>query len=154
MTPPSWLGQGWLAPHYLGWLLHGAAMTAALALCVSLAATCWASCCAQHRIARCAALHWPARLFCSLHRNTPLLVQVLLWYFGAGGLLPDAAMQWLNTPHQCMLPLGFSLGWPSFEWLAAWLALSLYSASFISAELAAGLNTVARGQGWRRGRWA
>jgi ABC-type amino acid transport system permease subunit len=45
-------------------------------------------------------LHWPGRLFCSLHRNTPLLVQVLLWYFGAGGLLPDAAMQWLNTPHQ------------------------------------------------------
>ncbi|WP_167522561.1 amino acid ABC transporter permease [Aquitalea denitrificans] len=146
MTPPSWLGQGWLAPHYLGWLLHGAAMTAALALCVSLAATLLGILLCAAQDSRQRWLRWPARLFCSLHRNTPLLVQVLLWYFGAGGLLPDAAMQWLNTPHQWALPLGFSLGWPPFEWLAAWLALSLYSACFISAELAAGLNTVARGQ--------
>lgn len=146
MTPPSWLGQGWLAPHYLGWLLHGAVMTAGLALCVCLSATLLGIllCAAQDSQQRW--LQWPASLFCSLHRNTPLLVQVLLWYFGAGGLLPDALMQWLNTPHQWMLPFGFSLAWPSFEWLAAWLALSLYSASFICAELAAGLNTVATGQ--------
>ncbi|WP_199052458.1 amino acid ABC transporter permease [Aquitalea sp. ASV15] len=146
MTPPSWLGQGWLAPHYLGWLLHGAAMTAALALCVSLAASLLGIllCAAQDSPLR--VLHWPARLFCSLHRNTPLLVQVLLWYFGVGGLLPDQAMQWLNSPHQLALPLGLSLSWPSFEWLAAWIALSLYSACFISGELAAGLRTVGSGQ--------
>ena len=62
----------------MGWLLHGAAMTAVLALCVSLAATLLGIllCAAQDSPLR--ALHWPARLFCSLHRNTPLLVMMML----------------------------------------------------------------------------
>lgn len=146
MTPPSWLGQGWLAPHYLGWLLHGAAMTAALALCICLSASVLGVLLTAAQDSRQRWLQWPARLFCSLHRNSPLLVQVLLWYFGVGGLLPDQAMQWLNSPHQLQLPLGASLSWPSYEWLAAWIALSCYSACFISGELAAGLRTVSSGQ--------
>lgn len=146
MTPPSWLGQGWLAPHYLGWLLKGAAMTATLALCICLSATVLGVLLTAAQDSKQRWLQWPARLFCSLHRNSPLLVQVLLWYFGVGGLLPDQAMQWLNSPHQLPLPLGLSLSWPSFEWLAAWIALSLYSACFISGELAAGLRTVGSGQ--------
>ena len=104
-----------------------------------------------------------AGLWVSLHRNTPLMVQLLLWYFGVAGLLPEAAMLWLNSPRSLPLPGGLALPWPSFEFLAALVGLTLYSASFICGELQAGLRGVAAGQrqaaralgmnGWQEFRW-
>ena len=93
----------------------------------------------------------------------PLMVQLLLWYFGVAGLLPEAAMLWLNSPRSLPLPGGLALPWPSFEFLAALVGLTLYSASFICGELQAGLRGVAAGQrqaaralgmnGWQEFRW-
>ena len=145
-TPPSWLGYGWLPPHYLGWMLKGAALTAWLALLVCAAATLLGFALTLMTDSRWRPLRIAARTFITLHRNTPLLVQILLWYFGVGGLLPENLMLWLNTPRQLGLPGGLALPWPSYEFLAAGVALSLYSASFISEEIRAGLNTVDHGQ--------
>ena len=145
MMPPAWLGQGWLAPHYLGWMAQGALLTAWLAVQVCLAATVLGALLAvAHDSPRLGVRHI-VRGWLGLHRNTPLMVQLLIWYFGVASCLPDEAMQWLNTPRALTLG-GFSLGWPSFEWLAAWVALTCYSAAFIAEEIRAGVRGVASGQ--------
>jgi polar amino acid transport system permease protein len=145
-TPPVWLGYGWLPPQYLGWLLKGVALTAWLSLLVCVGATVLGVVLALIADSRWAALRALARAFVAAHRNTPLLVQILLWYFGVGGLLPEAAMFWLNAPHRLEIAGGWGIAWPSYEFLAAFVALCLYSASFISEEVRAGMNTVGLGQ--------
>ena len=145
-TPPTWLGYGWLPPQYLVWLLKGALLTAWLSLLVCIAATLSGLALTLAEDSRWLPIKILGRAFVSLHRNTPLLVQVLLWYFAVGGLLPEVVMFWLNTPHALNLPGGVAVPWPSFEFLAAFIALTLYSASFISEEIRAGLNTVGQGQ--------
>ncbi|GGY06429.1 amino acid ABC transporter permease [Paludibacterium paludis] len=146
MTPPAWLGQGWLPARQLAFLADGLALTATLSLLVCVAATFLGTALAAAAGSRVVLLRYPARAFVLLHRNTPLMVQLLLWYFGAPGLLPEKAMFWLNTPHTLETPGGVSLSWPSFEVLAAFLALTFYAASFIAKEVEAGLAAVASGQ--------
>ena len=65
----------------------------------------------------------------------------VLWYFAAGQILPSAAMQWLNSAHQ----VG-PLEWPSFEFLAGFFGLTLYSTAFIAEEIRSGIRGVAGGQ--------
>lgn len=145
MTPPEWLGYGWLAPHFLGWMAKGALLTMWLALLVCLISTALGVLLAAAEVSDWHPLRWTARGIVMLHRNTPLLVQLLLWYFGVASLLPWPLMEWLNAQHA--LDLGFvTLVWPSFEFLAALVALSLYSAAFIAEEVSAGIRGVARGQ--------
>jgi len=78
-------------------------------------------------------------------RNSPLLVQLLFWYFGVATLLPETAMTWLNAAHT--LSIGpVTLGWPSFEFVAGWFGLTCYSTAFIGEEFRAGLRGVPGGQ--------
>ncbi|MDC7699719.1 amino acid ABC transporter permease [Vogesella indigofera] len=145
MTPPAWLGYGWLEPHFIGWMLQGAALTAWLALLVCMLATLLGVLLAAGHEQRWRSVRLAVRTLLSLHRNTPLMVQLLLWYFGVAGLLPEAAMLWLNAPHEVTLA-GWTLAWPSFEFVAALVALSLYSAAFVAEEIRAGIRSVALGQ--------
>lgn len=145
MTPPAWLGYGWLETHFIGWMLQGAALTAWLALLVCVLATLLGVLLAAGYEQRWRSVRLVVRTFLSLHRNTPLMVQLLLWYFGVAGLLPEAAMLWLNAPHEVTLA-GWTLAWPSFEFVAALVALSLYSAAFVAEEIRAGIRSVAPGQ--------
>ncbi|MDC7707682.1 amino acid ABC transporter permease [Vogesella indigofera] len=145
MTPPAWLGYGWLEPQFIGWMLQGAALTAWLALLVCVLATLLGVLLAAGHEQRWRSVRLTVRTFLSLHRNTPLMVQLLLWYFGVAGLLPEAAMLWLNAPHEVSLA-GWTLAWPSFEFVAALVALSLYSAAFVAEEIRAGIRSVAAGQ--------
>ena len=145
MTPPAWLGYGWLEPHFIGWMLQGAALTAWLALLVCVLATLLGVLLAAGYEQRWRSVRLVVRAFLSLHRNTPLMVQLLLWYFGVAGLLPEEAMLWLNAPHEVTLA-GWTLAWPSFEFMAALVALSLYSAAFVAEEIRAGIRSVAPGQ--------
>jgi len=50
-------------------------------------------------------------------------------------------MQWLNSAHQ----VG-PLEWPSFEFLAGFFGLTLYSTAFIAEEIRSGIRGVAGGQ--------
>ena len=162
-TPPTWLGYGWLPSHYLTWLFKGVLLTGWLSLLVCAAATLLGLVLSLAEDSSWPVLRGATRFFVALHRNTPLLVQILLWYFGVGGLLPEGLMFWLNAPHRLDLAGGLGVSWPSYEFLAAFVALTLYSASFISEEIRAGLNTVASGQraaacalglsGWQIMRW-
>jgi polar amino acid transport system permease protein len=137
--------NGWLAPKYLLWLWHGFGITLGLAATVALSATVLGLGLAMMRRAAWPWLRWLASGYVLVFRNSPLLVQLLFWYFGVATLLPESAMNWLNTPHSLSLG-GISLSWPSFEFIAGWFGLTCYSTAFISKEFRAGLRGVPDGQ--------
>ncbi|BBP83474.1 amino acid permease [Pseudomonas sp. Pc102] len=129
-----------LAPRYLHWLLDGFLLTLGTSLLVCVIGTLLGALVAVGRQLP-GRLSWPARAYLSVLRNTPLLVQLFFWYFGVPALLPEDWVFWLNLPHERALgPL--TLAWPSFEFLAAALGLSLYTSAFIAEELRAGIASV------------
>ena len=93
-------------------------------------------------IVRGAAIGWLA-----LFRNTPLLVQLLFWYFAFPGLLPDTVRMALMTPTEWTL-WGSVWDSPSWEFLASLIGLTLYTAAYVAEECRAGVTTVSKGQ-WR-----
>ena len=134
-----------LAPKYLLWMWHGFQTTLLLSAVTVLLSTLLglllaAAYGAHYRLLRAAAVS-----FTSLFRNTPLLVQLLFWYFGLPSLFADGWMEWLNATHR--LDLGvLTLSWPSFEFLAAMFGLMLYSTAYVSEEIRAGIRGVAASQ--------
>lgn len=137
--------NAWLEPRYVAWIWRGFAMTLALSASVIVCATLLGFALALARSARDAALRRAAAGYVLIFRNSPLLVQLLFWYFGAAVLLPDSVMNWLNTPHAVALgPV--TLGWPTFEFVAGWLGLTCYSTTFIGEEFRAGMRGVRAGQ--------
>jgi len=65
-------------------------------------------------------------------RNTPLLIQIFFWYFGAYQILPAAWSDWLNQR--------------DFEFAAAVIALTLYTAAFIAEDIRSGVRAIPREQ--------
>lgn len=131
-----------LGPKYLGWLWDGFLVTLGLSAGASLAALGLGFALCVAGLSPLRALRLPVAAVLSLLRNTPLLVQLFFWYFGVSALLPDAWISWLNLPHIVL----FGLKWPSFEYLAGFAGLTLYSAAFMAAEFRAGVNGVPKGQ--------
>ncbi|PFH12919.1 amino acid ABC transporter permease [Burkholderia sp. JKS000303] len=134
-----------LAPKYLSWLWQGFLLTLGLAAASAVAATVGGLLLAVMRHARGNAPRWLATGCVIAFRNTPLLVQLLFWYFGVASLLPDTWTAWLNARHEVSMgPL--TLAWPSFEFVAGWIGLSAYTAAFVAEECEAGLRGVRRAQ--------
>ena len=130
-----------LAPHYLHWLLDGFVLTLILSLLTCLFATGLGFLLCLARLSSSRLWSWPARAYLSLFRNTPLLVQLFFWYFGVTAMLPEVWVMWLNQPRS--LSLGFfELQWPSFEFIAGFWGLMLYTAAFICEEFRAGVSSV------------
>lgn len=137
--------NGWLAPKYVAWLAHGFLMTLALAACTIVAASLAGFGLALARGARNRFAARAAALYVLAFRNSPLLVQLLFWYFGAATLLPPRWMDWLNAPH--WLAWGpLRCAWPPFEFVAGWVGLTCYATTFIGEELSAGIRGVKQTQ--------
>lgn len=137
--------SGWLAPTYVGWIAHGYAVTLALAASVIVAATFLGFVLALVRSTDSALARQTASTYVTLVRNSPLLVQLLFWYYGAAMLLPGALTSWLNAPHRCAVgPV--EIAWPSFEVVAGFIGLTLYATTFVGEELRAGLAGVPKAQ--------
>ena len=134
-----------LAPQYLGWLWHGFWVTIGLSLCVCVAATLGGFALCVARLQGRGVVQWAARVYLSVFRNTPLLVQLFFWYFGASAFLPEGFLPWLNTPRQIEVA-GLALRWPSFEFIAGFFGLTLFTAAFIADEFRAGVQGVGAGQ--------
>lgn len=134
-----------LAPKYLIWLLQGFGVTLLLSALTCLVATGLGFVLCLGRIARSRLIVWPVQSYLSIFRNTPLLVQLFFWYFGATALLPESLRDWLNTPHSLDLTL-FGLRWPAFEYIAGFIGLTLYTSAFIAEEFRAGVRGVSVGQ--------
>lgn len=138
--------HNWLEPKYLTWLEQGFIVTLTLSACVASCATPLGFALAVARTARNGAIARGAAFYVLVFRNSPLLVQLLFWYFGAAAVMPSGWMAWLNTPHAVTAgPL--TLRWPSFELFAGWVGLTCYTAAFIGEEFMAGMRGVSHGQG-------
>ncbi|WP_050470372.1 amino acid ABC transporter permease [Herbaspirillum chlorophenolicum] len=135
-----------LAPKYLYWMWQGFLTTLWLTAAVALLATLFGMLLAAARSSANRALHGAAAAYTSLFRNTPLLVQLLFWYFGVPSLFPEGTMDWLNGDHSLRLFGLFTLNWPSFEFLAALCGLVFYSTAYVSEEIRSGIRGVAPGQ--------
>ena len=121
-----------LSGKYLGFLIEGTVTT------VELAVLSWAIALPMALVLtglRDASV-WPARGFAAAyveyHRSVPLLVQLLVWYFAIPSLLPSALNDWINDRDS--------------EFIFAVVALSLYSAAYMSEDLRSGLRTISVGQ--------
>jgi len=137
--------QTWLEPKYFAWLEQGLVVTLMLSVGAGLCATLLGFVLAIARTAQHAAIARAASLYVFAFRNSPLLVQLLFWYFGAAALLPPDWMTWLNTPHAVAWgPI--ALRWPSFELFAGWLGLTCYTTAFIGEEFRAGMRGVSHAQ--------
>ncbi|TDG03647.1 amino acid ABC transporter permease [Paraburkholderia guartelaensis] len=137
--------HNWLEPKYLAWLEQGFFVTLMLSACAASCATPLGFLLAVARTARTRAIARAAALYVFVFRNSPLLVQLLFWYFGAAAVLPSDWMTWLNTPHVASFgPL--MLRWPSFELFAGWVGLTCYTTAFIGEEFLAGMRGVKHAQ--------
>src|SRR5690606_2434372 len=80
-------------------------------------------------------VRWPVTVYVHCFRNTPLLVQLFLWYFVLPELLPpawgDAIKQMDSTLNQLLTVL---------------LCLTLYTAAKAAEQVRAGIDSVAVGQ--------
>lgn len=83
----------------------------------------------------------------AIFRNTPLLVQLLFWYFGFPSLLPESLRNALMIPTEWNA-LGTVWESPSWEFVSSLVGLTLYTAAYIAEECRAGVATVSKGQ-WR-----
>lgn len=140
------LAGPWLAPKYLLWMWQGFLVTLWLTALVALLATLLGAVLASARTSRSPFFSVPATLYTSLFRNTPLLVQLLFWYFGVPSLFPEGAMEWLNGDHVLPLFGPLALPWPSYEFLSALCGLVFYSTAYIGEEIRSGLRGVPAGQ--------
>jgi len=130
-----------LGPLYLHWLLDGFVLTMLLSLLTCLVATGLGFLLCLARISSTRLWSWPARAYLAVFRNTPLLVQLFFWYFAVTAMLPEGLVMWLNQPRS--LSLGrLEIEWPSFEFIAGFWGLTLYTSAFISEEFRAGVSSV------------
>ena len=81
----------------------------------------------------------------SLFRNTPLLVQLLFWYFAAWNLLPLAVKDVVNDEHAWSILPG-NVWWLTPEFLCSAWGLGVFTSAFLIEEIAAGLQSVPNGQ--------
>lgn len=121
-----------LGGEYRDWLIQGTVITlklSALSLALALVLGVTVAVC---RLAPFRPLNWLAAAYVEFVRNTPLLVQMLFWYFGSTQVLPGAINDWLYAGN--------------FEFAAAAIALTMYTAAFISEDVRSGIRSIPREQ--------
>jgi len=128
------------------WLITGFLTTVFVTLAASLLATVLAVLLLGLRIAPGRLTAGLAAAITELFRNTPLLVQLFLWYFAAYPLVPASWREAVNSaPDPAPLGGGVLMLTPEFI-VSAW-GLGVFAAVFIAEEMRAGLRAVPRGQG-------
>lgn len=70
--------------------------------------------------------------FVAYHQNVPMLVQLILWYFGVATLLPQSVQRWINGHNG--------------EMFYATIAIGLCMSAYVSEDLRSGLRSVPKGQ--------
>ncbi|AEE66577.1 amino acids ABC transporter permease [Bordetella pertussis] len=117
-----------LDAHYLSQLADGMMTTVQLFLVAWVLAFTLAVLLVVIRTTNLAPCRWFVDAYVEYHRNVPLLVQVLFWYFGMPELLPEGVRGWLYQ-HNAELSL-------------AAIALGLGSAAYIAEDIRSGLRAI------------
>ena len=81
----------------------------------------------------------------SLFRNTPLLVQLMFWYFAAWNFLPRSAVDFVNAEHAWSILPG-DVWWLTPEFICSTWGLGVFTSAFLVEEIVAGLQAVSAGQ--------
>ncbi|WP_436858508.1 amino acid ABC transporter permease [Citrobacter tructae] len=81
----------------------------------------------------------------SLFRNTPLLVQLMFWYFAGWNLLPRDIIDFVNAEHTWSVLPG-NVWWLTAEFLCSVWGLAVFTSAFLVEEIASGLQAVSAGQ--------
>ncbi|MEI9891762.1 MAG: ABC transporter permease subunit [Caulobacteraceae bacterium] len=137
--------SGVLTGQPLQWLASGVAVTGLVTVAGLLVAAIVAVVAFGLRIASAPAIRAGAGLVVGAIRNTPVLVQLLFWYFAGYAALPQGLRDWLIADHPwAALPGGVSFLSPEFL-TAAW-GLGLFYGVFMAEELRAGVAAVPFGQ--------
>lgn len=117
---------------YFDWLLAGLVTTLQLAAVAIVLALVLGVAVAVLRMSPIKPLRALALGYLEFFRNTPLLVQLFFWYFGAYQILPVAVNDWLNRGN--------------FEFAAAVIALGIYTSAFIAEDIRSGVRAIPREQ--------
>jgi polar amino acid transport system permease protein len=80
------------------------------------------------RLAPAAPLRWIGFAYVELIRNIPLLAHMLFWYFAAPELLPEGIKAWLYRGN--------------IEAVSAVIALTLYTAAYMSEDIRSGIRAI------------
>lgn len=117
---------------YLQWLIDGLWLTLKLSFSACLFALLLGAVIAVLRLSPLSLLRGFAASYVEFFRNTPLLIQIFFWYFGAYEILPQSVNDWLNQTN--------------FEFAAALIALSIYTSAFIAEDIRSGVRAISKGQ--------
>lgn len=110
------------------WLISGFLLSLQLTFVTLVCALPLGTAIALMRLSAFAPLRWLGLVMVEGVRNVPLLVHMLFWYFGATALLPEPARAWLYE-HDA-------------ESVCAVIALTLYTAAYMSEDVRSGIRTV------------
>ncbi len=117
---------------YHDWLVSGTIVTLKLSAISIALSFVLGLLIAVMRMSRNRPVRWFASAYLEFFRNTPLLVQLFFWYFGAYQILPTAINDWLNEV--------------GFEFSAAVIALSIYTSAFIAEDIRSGVLSIPKEQ--------
>src|SRR5258706_16439114 len=132
----------------LPFLLQGAAVTIILSVISVVFAMLLGFLGAMGRLSRFAPLRWLATTYVEVVRGTPILVQLLMWYFGIGVVLSQAGFDPQNAAFQFMtvfqsnslVPDGFT------AYFYGVIGLSFNYGAYLTEVFRAGIETVDKGQ--------
>ncbi|MFL5694597.1 MAG: amino acid ABC transporter permease [Ktedonobacteraceae bacterium] len=132
----------------LPFLLQGAAVTIILSIVSVVFAMILGFLGAMGRLSRFAPVRWLATTYVEVVRGTPILVQLLMWYFGIGVVLSQAGFDPQNAAFQFMtvfqsnslVPDGFT------AYFYGVIGLSFNYGAYLTEVFRAGIESVQKGQ--------
>lgn len=137
--------QGVLTGQPLQWILSGFLTTLWVTLAGALVASLLTLACLGLRLTGGRLGTAVVAAWVSLFRNTPLLVQLLFWYFAAWNGLPQAFRAVVMADHPWSVLPG-NVWWFTPEFLCSAWGLGVFTSPFLTEEVTAGLRAVSSGQ--------
>ncbi len=110
------------------WLLKGLVLTIEISLISTFIALILGTITGIARLSRFKPAYYLSTAYVEFFRNTPLLVQLFFWYFAFPMALPESVNEFLNAHN--------------FEFWAATMGLSIYTASFVAEIVRAGIQAI------------
>jgi His/Glu/Gln/Arg/opine family amino acid ABC transporter permease subunit len=133
---------------YLPFLLQAAGLTIGLSVVSMVLAVIFGFIGAIGRLSRFAAVRWIATIYVEVVRGTPILVQLLLWYYGVGQALSMLGFDPYNTAFQIMTVLqNNSLVPDAFSaFFYGVIGLSFNYGAYLTEVFRTGIESINKGQ--------
>lgn len=123
---------GLLSSGYPTLILNGLITTVYMALLAWVLAFALGSVLAVLRMLNIRLVNYFIVVYVAFHRNVPMLVHILLWYFGVASLMPDAVNDFINEM--------------GGEFVYATIAIGLVTAAYVCEDLRSAIRAIPRGQ--------